>query len=156
VEDDREARRLAVQAVEHVRRGDSAEAMRLGRAAMALARQTWREDTQADVGMALAAALLAAWEDGGSESEWHEALDLLDHAITVFEPQRRLQAWTAMVTVAEINWRCGNQQVAENVFARVAHDLADPRWGAVPTIAVEADVVRGRAFTGLGMVKSST
>ena len=54
---------------------------------MDLARRTWREDTQADVGMALASALV------------------------VFEPQGRLEAWTAMVTVAEINWRCGNQGV---------------------------------------------
>jgi hypothetical protein len=146
-----EARALARRADEHSLAGQTAEALPMAREAVALARGSGDEEADAEASTALATALLTDWEQNGPADHFDEALDLLDHAAIIFEPLGTIDFWSVLVILAEINLRCENFETAQQLFARVTHDLGDPCWAA-PDTAAEADHLRARAFSGLGFV----
>jgi hypothetical protein len=144
------ARALAALADEQARANQVPEAVATAREAVALAR-FFDDETEADATLALAAALLAAWELDGAEPTFMEAMERLDRAAQLFERLRSIDFWSALVLMAEANWRADNLDTARALFARVTRELGDERW-AREGLDGHADHLRGCAFAGLGFI----
>jgi hypothetical protein len=128
------------------------DSVRVARDACELAAEGTDELAEARAAISLGNALVAAIEERYEESKFAEALAVLDRSATILERLEHIDLAAALLTMAEAWLLVDERHVATSLFTRVTRDLEDSRWASPEEVARQADLLRGRAFRGLGLV----
>jgi hypothetical protein len=135
-------------------RWDDAETAARGAVEAGKASGSLRAEAHAQV--TLGTLLLAMFQDeiAGTTSDdlFGDAMDALDRAATVYEELGLIDFYTCLLTMAEALRFVEEHAGAEGIYARIARELSDEKWGSPHTIARHADHLRARAFMGLAEI----